>query len=149
MTYYRSLYFHFRTEVCCGIIFKGKNGEVLLDMSLMNPCRCRAPALVSAPTTAENSSEESIDCDLPHQELVLPPLPPQKDEIFSLVGPPDDDDYDSRSSTQSEASTTSLDSQIPDSYSTQDTILDLSMPSSRSNPTALNMVHIPQPVCIH
>lgn len=28
-----------RTETCCGIIFKGINGEVLIDPSLMHPCR--------------------------------------------------------------------------------------------------------------
>lgn len=28
----------FRTEVCCGIIFKGLNGEVLLDPQLLHPC---------------------------------------------------------------------------------------------------------------
>lgn len=28
-----------RSEICCGIIFRGINGEVLIDPSLMHPCR--------------------------------------------------------------------------------------------------------------
>lgn len=32
----------YRTEVCCGTIFKGLNGEVLVDPQLLHPCyTCR------------------------------------------------------------------------------------------------------------
>lgn len=30
-----------KTEICCGIIFKGANGEVMVDTSLLRPCACR------------------------------------------------------------------------------------------------------------
>ena len=29
----------FRAQVCCGIIFKGMNGEVLVDPTLLRPCQ--------------------------------------------------------------------------------------------------------------
>ena len=32
------LFSTFRTKVCCGIIFKGMNGEVLIDPQLLQPC---------------------------------------------------------------------------------------------------------------
>ena len=33
-----------RTEICCGIIFKGANGECLVDTNLLRPCRTCKPS---------------------------------------------------------------------------------------------------------
>jgi hypothetical protein len=43
-----------KTEICCGIIFKGVNGEVLVDMKLLRPCRSCKPS----PSSASSSSGE-------------------------------------------------------------------------------------------
>ena len=56
--------FSSRTEVCCGIIFKGVNGEVLVDTSLLHPCRTCKP-------TSENGS---------HSELSSQQSSPQPEE---------------------------------------------------------------------
>ena len=38
----KTILYAFRTNVCCGIIFKGMNGEVLVDPKLLKPCvTCR------------------------------------------------------------------------------------------------------------
>jgi len=55
-----------KTEVCCGIIFKGINGEVLVDTSLLHPCRTCKP-------TSENGS---------HSELSSQQSSPQPEEVL-------------------------------------------------------------------
>ena len=39
-----------REQICCGVIFKGQRGEVLVDPRLMKPCWCKC----SANTTPRN-----------------------------------------------------------------------------------------------
>lgn len=62
-----------RTEVCCGVIFKGPRGDVAIDMSLMHPCtKCKQltkDSMVSAPRqevlskTAESPMVKEDDDD--------------------------------------------------------------------------------------
>ena len=60
----------YSTQVCCGTIFKGTNGEVLLDLSLLKPCsNCKHPAILGAqasycPDTPPESVCSSTD-DIP------------------------------------------------------------------------------------
>lgn len=42
-----------KEKVCCGIIFKGPHGEVLIYPKLLRPCRCRRLRLNAAKTPAE------------------------------------------------------------------------------------------------
>ncbi|XP_064629647.1 SIN3-HDAC complex-associated factor-like [Lineus longissimus] len=47
-----------KTQICCGIIFKGPNGEVVVDPSLFKPCNaCKKPSGKSSPD--RNSDGES------------------------------------------------------------------------------------------
>lgn len=54
--------------MCCGTIFQGANGEVLLDMRLWRPCaNCRrmesskmAAATIAADNSDDNSSSSSV-----------------------------------------------------------------------------------------
>lgn len=52
-----------KTEICCGIIFKGLNGEVLVDQQLLRPCRtCRKPQTQSRkPELRRSTSLEDTD----------------------------------------------------------------------------------------
>ena len=46
-----------RTVVCCGTIFKGANGEVLVDTSLLHPCRsCKPASRCVSPLTATTTA---------------------------------------------------------------------------------------------
>lgn len=40
----KEIFFNSREKVCCGTIFKGPNGELLLDPSFLKPCRGRIAA---------------------------------------------------------------------------------------------------------
>lgn len=73
--YWLIIFVHFRTEVCCGIIFKGLNGEVLVDPQLLHPCYSCTKGSKSQPgklrrsqstedaesTTSSNSYSEDMD----------------------------------------------------------------------------------------
>lgn len=62
-----------REKVCCGVIFKGPNGEVIVDPRFMKPCMFKRKAPVSAPVTvsvpkpsmtkvySDNSSDSGYD----------------------------------------------------------------------------------------
>ena len=53
-----------RTEICCGIIFKGLNGEVLVDQQLLRPCRlCRKPQTQGGRKTELRRSTSLEDTD--------------------------------------------------------------------------------------
>lgn len=39
----------YREEICCGTIFKGLNGEIIVDPRLMKPCSARAATTHSSP----------------------------------------------------------------------------------------------------
>jgi hypothetical protein len=57
-----NLFSFFRTKVCCGTIFSGANGEVLLDMRLWRPCvRCRRMASGSLPEPDETAADNNSD----------------------------------------------------------------------------------------
>lgn len=52
-----------KVEICCGTIFTGPNGELLLDANLWRPCgRCSKPVARVSPTRKD--SESSIGVDL-------------------------------------------------------------------------------------
>ena len=49
--------FNFREKTCCGIIFKGPCGEVLLDRRYLNPCFCRSSSASSPASLSPTQSE--------------------------------------------------------------------------------------------
>ena len=50
--------FFFREKVCCGIIFKGPNNEVMIYPELLNPCGgCRKPRPFSLSTSSSEECE--------------------------------------------------------------------------------------------
>lgn len=55
-------HFLFRQKVCCGIIYKGRFGEVLIDPHLFKPC-CRKKRQQQQQQEEEEEDEEDDDDD--------------------------------------------------------------------------------------
>jgi len=47
-----------KEKICCGIIFKGPDNEVLIDPKLLRPCYCRKNSTESLKTTTTNGSSD-------------------------------------------------------------------------------------------
>ena len=71
--------------MCCGIIFKGLNGEVLVDTKLLRPCICK-----SASNSANTSSGELTP---PHEahEALTPAMPELQDKMEEEEDEDEDD----------------------------------------------------------
>ncbi|XP_013417776.1 SIN3-HDAC complex-associated factor isoform X2 [Lingula anatina] len=88
------------TQVCCGIIFKGLNGEVMIDPSLLKPCAgCRASKTkkqtkekgveqtesmkTKEPQKMEQDDDEEdvVDDEMPHLEAEVPYTNHQKSKF--------------------------------------------------------------------
>ncbi|XP_065117640.1 SIN3-HDAC complex associated factor, like [Paramisgurnus dabryanus] len=68
-----------RQKVCCGIVYKGRFGEVIIDPRLFKPC-CNTknrPALAAAVASSEASSDSPIP-----QTLPSPPHPEDMKEAW-------------------------------------------------------------------
>ena len=53
MTFWR------REKICCGVIFKGPNNEVVISPKLLKPCSCRRSATARPPKTGSTSDVSS------------------------------------------------------------------------------------------
>lgn len=51
----------YREVVCCGTIYKGPNGEVLIDPRFLKPCKARLAAY--KPTSEAGRDEKSLSSD--------------------------------------------------------------------------------------
>ena len=133
----------FRTEICCGIIFKGPNGDVLLDTTLLHPCRtCKTPPRVASCPTSSHTPLTSE-----------PAMTPQMLEGSSAPGSPMDAESasslsisgtDSRSSSPPPPPQT-VQTTVPSATSLAistavSAVLDLSMPVHKS--TAINLTQL-------
>lgn len=49
-----------KEEICCGIIFKGPNNEVVVSPKLLKPCSCRKSSIASSPKAASVSTGDNI-----------------------------------------------------------------------------------------
>lgn len=80
---------HFREKVCCGLIFRGDCGEVLIDPRFFQPCSCRIKSLESspAPTPASTplASSGASDGGSHYDDEIL--------EMMSEANMNEDDDY--------------------------------------------------------
>lgn len=116
-----------KTEICCGIIFKGANGEVLVDTKLLHPCRtCKPVSKANSETSSDPSTPEVLEDSQEPLPLTAPATPQDMDTLSMFVEPPVLDRAD-----------TVLDR--------TDTVLDLSMPiSQKTTPDMLQQ----QPMCI-
>ena len=87
---------YFRTEICCGIIFKGLNGEILVDQQLLRPCCCRPQKQTRQTELRRSTSLEDTDSNSstpsfaginfynsnPVQTETPPDSPPESPEKF-------------------------------------------------------------------
>jgi len=92
-----------KTEVCCGVIFKGPRGEVVIDMSLMHPCKsCKrmdesvaaaaSDEMLSSPASPSDTAEkrDAQDQEALHCEETNDADIEDDDDIDDM----DDDDND-------------------------------------------------------
>lgn len=49
-----------KEEICCGIIFKGPNNEVVVSPKLLKPCSCRKSSISSLPKTPSVSTSDNL-----------------------------------------------------------------------------------------
>lgn len=125
-----------KKTVCCGVIFTGINGEVLVDTSLLRPCGPCKRTTYSGATCQQNSdapSDSSTSNDgLDPAKLLstttehmtsLPPPPPQDPSLMALSSSDSDDTNSDSASIAADALDLSLpshkDSMLLDSATTQ------------------------------
>ncbi|XP_051247677.1 SIN3-HDAC complex-associated factor-like [Dicentrarchus labrax] len=77
-----------RQKVCCGIVYKGRYGEVIIDPHLYKPCCQRKPKL-------QQEEEEGGEMEEEEEEQVMgkiavsvspPPIPKQEEEVKEQLG---------------------------------------------------------------
>lgn len=85
-----------KTEICCGIIFKGQNGEVMVDTALLRPCTScrRTQSSTSLPTRTRRQNSES--CASSDSGVITPRncLPHPEESMDSTLTLVDDDDVE-------------------------------------------------------
>lgn len=59
MRLYNYNFFVNREKICCGVIFKGSNGELLLDPRFLKPCTARLQVCKLRSTEIKGSTEAS------------------------------------------------------------------------------------------
>jgi len=128
-----------KTEVCCGIIFKGINGEVLVDTSLLHPCRTCKPASDNS-SHSELSSQQSSPqpeegIQEPEQPVVatspIEQLPTEDSEEFDDGDAEMEDDGEITSQEESQDSIIKSE----DAQFLASAVLDLSIPKHGLIPT--------------
>lgn len=142
-------FFLHRTEVCCGIIFKGPNGEVMVDTSLLRPCRkCKTPPVAAAcasSATLPQAAEATSALTPQALEGSSAPGSPMEAESAATIAPSATDNsilMASASPTPSSAMVTAAQLRVPTPTSLAistavSAVLDLSMPVTRPQTTVI------------
>lgn len=138
-----------KTEVCCGIIFKGPNGEVMVDTSLLRPCRkCKTPPVAAAcasSATLPQAAEATSALTPQALEGSSAPGSPMEAESAATIAPSATDNsilMASASPTPSSAMVTAAQLRVPTPTSLAistavSAVLDLSMPVTRPQTTVI------------
>ena len=138
----------YRTEICCGIIFKGANGEVIIDPSLLRPCICRAKSARSqaapTPITRQDSAEcmegDACDSGIGSQETSPDTSPPDSQPLTPLDPEPPTHLAMAAAPVPTMAAISGpswLDDHTIDEVATATAVLDLSVPKlANSSPTS-------------
>jgi hypothetical protein len=71
-----------KTEVCCGIIFKGASGEVLIDQRFWRPCTCKPASAPPSPPSSHSSESQDTLHDRTEIDTIQEP---ELDHKLSLV----------------------------------------------------------------
>lgn len=128
-----------KTEICCGIIFKGVNGEVMVDTSLLRPCACRTKpnatqGAAAQPNPAATATTTTTTLPLSRQdsaELMDDDDDIDDDDIDDILDEDEDEGCDSGVGSQEITPYTSPpDSQACTPLDTQAPTTSLSGPSS-------------------
>ncbi len=126
---------HFRTQICCGIVFKGANGEILVDTNLLRRCkRCKPSQSQSQAQSEASSTSITPDMEEPEPLPLTAPATPQ-DDMDSQIPFPDPPILDRalpQDMLHSQISTErAQEMEQPELFA--DSVLDLSMPAPRKN----------------
>ncbi len=128
---------HFRTQICCGIVFKGANGELLVDTDLLRRCKRCKPSQSQAQSEA-SSTRHTPEMEEPEPLPLTAPATPQ-DDMDSQIPFPDPPILDRalpHDMLHPQISTESA-QQMQQPQLFADSVLDLSMPTPRKNNTDL------------